>query len=391
MIAGIVCEFNPLHLGHQHLLEQVRKAGADTIVCAMSGNFVQRGEPALIRKHLRAAAAVDCGADLVLEVPTPWAMATAEIFARGGVSLLQMAGCDHIAFGSERGDTALLQQVAESFSASEYDWLLRRFLDGGITFAAARQQAVGQMLGDAAASVLSQPNDTLAVEYLRAARELGAAMQPMAVQRVGAMHDGEAEGGIASGSYVRRLVWEGKLQRGCQFLPTVMADALRWEVQQGTAADVGYARRAILAHLRKCGPDDLAPYDGGGEGLYRRLHDACRQGRDLEEILFLAKTKRYTAARLRRMVMASWLGLVRETETPPYARVLAANEKGRQLLRQMQDRGVPVLTKAADAAALGGAAARLMEQEGRYTDLYGLCREKVSPCGEEYRTSPVMK
>ena len=370
MIAGIVCEFNPLHLGHQHLLQQVRKAGADTIVCAMSGNFVQRGEPALIRKHLRAAAAVDCGADLVLELPTPWAMATAEIFARGGVSLLQMAGCDHIAFGSERGDTALLQQVAESFSASEYDWLLRRFLDGGITFAAARQQAVGQMLGDEAASV---------------------AMTPMAVQRVGAMHDGEAEGGIASGSYVRRLVWEGKLQRGCQFLPAVMADALRWEVQQGTAADVGYAQRAILAHLRKCGPDDLAPYDGGGEGLYRRLHDACRQGRDLEEILFLAKTKRYTAARLRRMVMASWLGLVRETETPPYARVLAANEKGRQLLRQMQDRGVPVLTKAADAAVLGGAAARLMEQEGRYTDLYGLCREKMSPCGEEYRTSPVMK
>ena len=103
MIAGIVCEFNPLHLGHQHLLQQVRQAGAETIVCAMSGNFVQRGEPALLRKHLRAAAAVDCGADLVLEIPTPWAMATAEVFARGGVSILHRAGCTHLAFGSESG------------------------------------------------------------------------------------------------------------------------------------------------------------------------------------------------------------------------------------------------------------------------------------------------
>lgn len=388
MIAGIVCEFNPLHLGHQHLLRQVRRSGAETVVCAMSGNFVQRGEPAFLRKHLRAEAALSCGADLVLEIPTPWAMATAEIFARGGVSLLQMACCDTIAFGSECGDTALLQQVAESLDASEFDWLLRRYLESGITFAAARQQAVGQMLGRSAAAVLSQPNDTLAVEYLRAA---GGKMQPLAVQRVGAMHDGEAENGIASASHVRHLVQEGKLARGCAFLPPVMAELLQREVQGKTVATTQTAERAILAHLRSAAAEDLAPYDGGGEGLYRRLHDAVGQGRSLEEILFLAKTKRYTAARLRRMVLSSWLGLRRETDLPPYARVLAANEAGRQVLRRMRDNGAPVLTKAADAAMLGEAAAQLMADEGRYTDLHGLCRETIPPCGEEYRISPIMR
>ena len=391
MRVGIVCEFNPLHLGHQHLLSQVRGAGADTIVCAMSGNLVQRGEAALLNKHIRAAAAVNCGADLVLELPTPWAMATAETFARGGVALLQMAGCDHIAFGSEWGDAELLQSVAEAVDSAAVQEKLRENLEKGITFAAARQQAVGQMLGDEAASVLSQPNDTLAVEYLRASRALGANLSPIAIPRVGAMHDEGARGGIASASFVRQLVHEGRLDEACGYLPEGMAQSLRGAVEKGEIADTARCEGAILAFLRGCEARDLAPYDGGGEGLYRRLYEASRQGRSVEEVLTLAKTKRYTAARLRRMVMASWLGLVRETETPPYARVLAANEKGRQLLRQMQDRGVPVLTKAADAAALGGAAARLMEQEGRYTDLYGLCREKVSPCGEEYRTNPVMK
>lgn len=391
MIAGIVCEFNPLHLGHQHLLQQVRQQGADAVVCAMSGNFVQRGEAALIRKHLRAEAALSCGADLVLELPTPWAMATAETFARGGVSLLQMALCDHIAFGSECGDTALLQRVADSFSAAEYDWLLRRYLESGITFAAARQQAVAQMLGAEAASVLSSPNDTLAVEYLRAASALGAKLTPIAVQRVGAMHDGEGDGDISSASHVRRLVRDGKVERACVYMPEAMAQIVRREVQQGNIASMNHAERAILAHLRKCSADDLAPYDGGGEGMYRRLHDAVGQARNMEELLFIAKTKRYPLARLRRMVMGAWLGLRRETDTPPYARILAANERGRQILRQMQDSGAPVLTKAADVAALGEAAAHLMHDESRWSDLHGLCREKVPPCGEEWRTSPVMK
>ncbi|MBR5571420.1 MAG: nucleotidyltransferase family protein [Oscillospiraceae bacterium] len=392
MIAGIVCEFNPLHLGHQHLLQQVRTMGAETVVCAMSGNFVQRGEPALIGKHLRAGAAIDCGADLVLEIPTPWAMATAEIFARGGVSILHRAGCTHLAFGSESGDTAALRRVTESLGASEYDWLLRKYLGSGITFAAARQQAVEAMVGAETAAALGRPNDTLAVEYLRAAAALGADMTPLAIPRVGAMHGETERGGIASATHVRHLVSEGKIDRACAFLPDVMADILHHEVQSGTAAALRHAERAVLSSLRLCDAESLRRCDSGNEGLENRLMSAMAQARNLEEVLFLAKTKRYTAARLRRMVMWAWLRpMERQMDVPPYLRVLAANEKGRQLLRTLRDDGAPVLTKTADVALLGSDACELMECESRWSDLYSLCRESVSPCGEEWRSSPVMK
>ena len=391
MRVGIVCEFNPLHLGHQHLLTQVRALGATAIVCAMSGNFVQRGEAALLNKHTRASAAVACGADLVLELPTPWAMATAEIFARGGVALLKMAGCDHMAFGSECGDSGLLASVAAAVDSAEVQEKLRENLETGITFAAARAQAVAAVLGETAAQVLARPNDTLAVEYLRASRALGANLTPIAIPRVGAGHDEVAQEGIASASFVRQLVHEGKVEEACSYLPEEMALALREAVEKGEIADVSRCERAVMAFLRSCQPDSLAPYDGGGEGLYRRVYEAARQGRSVEEVISLAKTKRYTAARLRRMVMAAWLELVRETETPPYARVLAANEMGRRVLREMRDKSAPVLTKAADVAALGTAAEELLCSESKWTDLYGLCCESVPPCGEEYRTSPVMK
>lgn len=372
-------------------MQQVRKMGATSIVCAMSGNFVQRGEAALLNKLARASAALSCGADLVLELPTPWAMATAEIFARGGVSLLQMAGCTHIAFGSERGDAALLERVAEAVDSAEVQEKVRKNLETGITFAAAREQAVAAVLGETAAQVLRQPNDTLAVEYLRASRALGVNLQPIAIPRVGAGHDEEAQEGIASASFVRALVHEGKVDEACGFLPEGMAKMLREAVERGEIAHTSRCERAVLAFLRRCELDDLAPYDGGGEGLYRRLYDAARQGRSVEEVLALAKTKRYTAARLRRMVMAAWLGLVRETDVPPYGRVLAANEAGRKVLREMRDTGAPVLTKAADVAALGAAAEELLRCESKWTDLYGLCWENVPACGEEYRKTPYMK
>lgn len=372
-------------------MTQVRAWGADTIVCAMSGNFVQRGEPALIRKHLRAAAAVDCGADLVLELPTPWAMATAETFARGGVSLLKMAGCDHIAFGSECGDGTLLQQVAAAVDSEDVQERIRGNLETGITFAAAREKAVAAVLGETAAQVLRQPNDTLAVEYLRASRILGADLTPMAIPRAGAGHDEGAQNGIASASFVRALVHEGKVDEACNYLPAEMGKLLREAVERGEIAHLSRCERAVMAFLRRCELDDLVPYDGGGEGLYRRLYDAARQGRSVEEVLTLAKTKRYPLARLRRMVMSAWLGLVRETDTPPYGRVLAANEAGRRVLREMRDAGAPVLTKAADVSALGSGAEALLCNEAKWTDLYGLCCENVPPCGEEYRTSPKMQ
>ena len=389
---GLICEFDPLHSGHAYLMAELRRRGAEAVVCAMSGNFVQRGAPALLNKRARAEAAVDCGADLVLELPTPWAMATAETFARGGVALLAMAGCSHIGFGSECGDADTLRTVADTLLLPELHGEIRAELALGVTYAAARQQAAQKRLGDAA-EALRRPNDTLAVEYLKACRRQGLSLTPMAVRRVGAAHNGGAAEGYAAASHIRQLVRQGRAEETFAYLPEASAAVLRRELAAGRVTETGQVERAILARLRQMEPEELAAYDGGGEGLYHRVYEAVRQSAALEELLAAAKTKRYTAARLRRMVFAEWLGREEAPETVPYARVLAANGTGRAILRQMRDRGAPVLTKAADVAALGGGAAELFRREAAYTDLYTLCYDRLeqSRPGSDWRLTPVMR
>ncbi len=389
---GLICEFDPLHSGHAYLMAELRRRGAEAVVCAMSGNFVQRGAPALLNKRARAEAAVDCGADLVLELPTPWAMATAETFARGGVALLAMAGCSHIGFGSECGDADTLRTVADTLLLPELHGEIRAELALGVTYAAARQQAAQKRLGDAA-EALRRPNDTLAVEYLKACRRQGLSLTPMAVRRVGAAHNGGAAEGYAAASHIRQLVRQGRAEETFAYLPEASAAVLRRELAAGRVTETGHVERAILARLRQMEPEELAAYDGGGEGLYHRVYEAVRQSAALEELLAAAKTKRYTAARLRRMVFAEWLGREEAPETVPYARVLAANGTGRAILRQMRDRGAPVLTKAADVAALGGGAAELFRREAAYTDLYTLCYDRLeqSRPGSDWRLTPVMR
>ena len=391
-VTGIVCEFNPFHLGHAYLLSRLRQRGADAIVCAMSGNFVQRGEMALVNKLSRGEMAVSCGADLVLELPTAWAMATAETFARGGVQLLKMAGCTHIGFGSECGDAALLQAAADTLLSPDLQADIRSELAAGITYAAARQQAVQARLGDGAA-VLRQPNDTLAVEYLKACRQLEVDITPIVVRRVGTGHDGAPSEGYASASYIRQMVQRGEGESAFSFMPEAASTVLARELAVGRVTDSRHVERAILARLRQMTEEEFAAYDGGGEGLYHRVYDAVRRCATVEELLAAVKTKRYPAARLRRLVLAAWLGIPKAPDTVPYARVLAANETGRALLRQMRRAGRPVLTKAADVAALGPSAEELFRREAAYTDLYTLAYDALeqSVPGSDWRLTPVMK
>lgn len=389
-VAGIVSEFDPFHLGHQALFDAVRQAGAETIVCAMSGNFVQRGSFACADKFVRAEMALRCGADLVLELPTPWSMATAETFARGGVSILARSGCDTIAFGSECGDAVALQRVAAGLLSPALDDLLKQELSAGITYAAARQKALGVLIG-ADADLLSRPNNTLAVEYLKAIRQLEVNITPFTISRAGAGHDGEAHGGIAAASYIRKQLLYSDLS-AFDYMPKAAVEVLSSAMADGEAlVDITNLERGILAKLRSMEEDDFLPYDGGGEGLYHRLYDAVQTATTLEELYDAAKTKRYPLARLRRMVLSAYLGVEAPSGVPPYLRVLGADGRGRVLLRQLRDSGVPVLTKGADVAALGAAAEELFRRECRWTDQYDLCRPNPGTTGSDWRYTPNMR
>ena len=256
---GIICEYNPFHLGHARMLEGLRRQYDAPLVCAMSGNFVQRGDAAVARKHARGEMAVRCGADLVLELPTPWAMASAERFAAGGVALLASTGVvSHLAFGSECGDLTALQAAEAALSQPELMPRIRQLLAQGMAYA-------------------SRPNDILAIEYLKALRRQKAPMEPLAVLRQGAGHDGTPSGDTASASYLRTLLRSGRTDEALSYLPAPAAQVLRRELALGQApADLSYCRRAILARLRQLREEDFLPYDGGKEGLYHRFYQAVR-------------------------------------------------------------------------------------------------------------------
>ena len=380
--AGIVAEYNPFHRGHAwHIAETRRRLGGDApVVCVMSGHWVQRGECALADKWLRAALALDRGADLVVELPTPWAMASAESFARGAVSLLAATGVvDVLSFGSETGKLAPLEEAAAALDAPEYPEKLRAALGRGLSFPAARQEAAG-------AACLSAPNNNLGVEYLRSLRALGSTIRPLTVPRQGAGHDGPAAGGFASASELRRLLRAGRGEEAAPYLTAPWSEEL---------ADMQHIERAVLARLRTMGEGDWAalPDGGGAEGLPSRLAKAAREAVSLEDFYTRAKTRRYPHARLRRLALAAFLGLraAERPAAPPYVRVLGLGGRGRALLRRMKDTcPLPVIVKPAQARELDGPARTLFESEARYTDLYGLCFPAPRPCGAEWIHSPVV-
>lgn len=388
-VVGIICEYNPLHMGHERMLGQLREQGAKAIVCAMSGNFVQRGEGAIVGKLARAEMALRCGADLVLEIPTPWSAATAETFARGGVEVLRRTGVvTELAFGAECPDVDALAAVADALDTEEYLDALRRCQSGNLTFAARRQAAVAEIIGTERAALLEKPNNILAVEYLRCLR--GTLIRPVAIPRQGAGHDdGEERDGTVSASVIRQLLYAGETERALAYMPDEAARVLRRELERGLApAGLAHAERAVLDRLRRMEEEDWAAYDGGGEGLYHRLYQAVREAAGLRELLERAKTKRYPMARLRRTVLAAWLELCPAPQEVPYLRLLGANNTGRRLLRRME--GVPVLTKPADVARLGEKAEELFRRECRRSDLYALTCPRVMPSGADWRTTPIL-
>lgn len=381
---GVVCEFDPLHWGHKRLLRRAGESGR-VLVCAMSGNFTQRGGAACVEKFARAEMAVRCGADLVVELPTPWAMATAEKFADGGVSLLAQCGVKTLYFGSECGDTDALWATAEALLRADVHRAIRLEMNGGLPYAAARQAVLERETGLGA--LLAQPNNTLAVEYLKAIRRRGLAADAVTVRREDGGHHG-----TASASHIRALLAAGQEAKAFALMPPQAADILGREMKKGLApADPARLERAMLARLRLMNEQDFASYDSGGEGLYRRVYRAVQEGGSLGDILTRATTKRYPTARVRRMLWAVFLGLEAPGEDIPYVRILAATEAGRKLLRQMRNAGVPVLTKAADVGRLGPSAEALFTREARRTDVYALaCPGSPLPCGSDWRRTLTM-
>ena len=393
--AGIIAEYNPLHLGHCCQLRRLRALlGEETpVICAMSGNFVQRGDFALLGKHARAEAAVRSGADLVLEIPLSWACAPAERFAQGGVEVLLGTGLvTDLVFGSESADAGAIRSATEALLGPDFPEALRRELAGPHSFAAARQRALAGLIGEEGAEVLSRPNDILAVEYAKALSREGSEVHLVPILRQGAGHDQDG-GEYPSAGSIRRMIQEGRRAEALAAMAPAMRELYEAEEARGRApVFAAGAERAILAQLRRMGEADFLALDAGGEGLGNRLAAAAREAASLEEVLDRAKTKRYAYSRLRRLALWAYLGLRPETlpARVPYLRPLAMNQRGRALLAEARRRGaLPILTKPADVRRLTPEAQAVFRQEVLATDLYTLAFPgEPAPGGAEWREGP---
>ena len=330
-ISGIICEYNPLHLGHRKQIDFLRSQG-HAVVCVMSGNFVQRGHPAIFDKMVRAKAAVACGADLVIELPLNAAISSAEGFASTGVQILSRI-CDNICFGVETADAEALLATAEMLLSPAFSERLRIHLDKGLSFPAAREEAVTDC--GLNGGLLASPNNILAVEYCKAILMQHSALKPLPIQRLGSYHDLIADASNPSATALRALMQADKPWQN--FVPAEAA-AVFADAPVHTLAS---AETAIIYRLRTMTDSEFASLPYGSEGLWRKLMHASRQYATLEEIIAATKSKRYTRSRIDRMILSAYLGITEEiiNASAPYARVLAFNHTGREILNRVKDSG----------------------------------------------------
>ncbi len=363
-ILGIIAEYNPFHNGHLYHLEQcVQQAGADAAVAVMSGNFTQRGEPAMMDKWTRSRLAVQCGVDLVLELPFAFAVNSAEYFAKGGIGILSGLGCvTHLGFGGEQGTLGELETMAELLAKEppQYQQVLKEFLEKGASYPKAREKAMELMLGKRAASLSLSPNNILAIEYLKQLKILDSSIIPIMVNRKGPGYfDEQPVGNIASATAIRDQM--DKQQR-VDYVPPPVKEALT------EVSDTSSYFQLIQSAVLRCGESELARICSVGEGLEHKLKKQIRTCGSLKELVEAVSSKRYPKARIRRILCQLLMGLT-EFEPVFYARVLAAGEKGTRLLRQAKKKSsIPIITNINKAAALP----QLMTYDILAGDIYNL-------------------
>ena len=371
-ITGIICEYNPFHLGHRKQIDAIRAADpAGLIVCLMSGNYVQRGKPAIVDKSPRARAAIMAGADLVLELPITAALSSAEGFATEGVRILSHF-CTHLCFGAETADADALMQTANALLSPGFSAALRQQLDQGFSFPAARAKALEEM----GITAVTKPNDILAVEYCKAILAQGSSLIPWPIRRGGDYHDEHADEANPSATAVRKLMVESGMW--LDYVPEEVRDCFR----NAPLHTLEAGERVILGRLRGMTDTEFQAVPFGSEGLWRKLMHNARRFASLEDILTATKSKRYTRTRLDRMVMCAFLGISSEmiVYPAPYVRVLAFNDAGRKILRQKKE-VFPVVNAGEHIDH------PYWELEKRAGNLYGLfCSDGPEPpCPEENR------
>ena len=349
-IAGIICEYNPFHNGHEYLVKKAKKDGC-AVVAVMSGSYTQRGELAITDKYTRAEMAIKCGVDLVLELPFPFAMSSAEFFAKGGISVLERIGADRIYFGSESGDVEFIKEAAKAASSEDFTRIKSDVLHSEGA-AKVYFDTLGEIMGREC-EMLS--NDILAVQYVKEINRRGLDIELCAVKRVGDRYnDKDIRSEFASATAIREILATCKSEELEKYMPAEALKVLNNSIaREETPVDVKKVETALLSFWRMVNPDLLLPIAELGNGLEYRIKDAALSSATIEEFEKNAATKKYTSAKIRRAMLYALFGVTKTDldGEPEYTSLLAANSVGRAILSSLRrdNANLPIVTKSADA------------------------------------------
>ena len=390
-ISGMVCEYNPFHNGHLHHIMETRKNGATHIVAVMSGNFVQRGDVAIMDKHTRAKLAVRSGVDLVIELPVQFCLSSAENFAAGAIYLLNSLGAvEELSFGSECGDVGLLLKALDTveMTAVSKASVIRSIMEKGYTFPKALNSVINGTDPEIA-YLITQPNNMLAIEYLRALKKLASPIEPFTVARKSAQHDSsQPVDGFASASFIRENIMKRSGGfRIDRYTPKLWADTIKNDISAGRIASLKNLERVMLYKLRNTSPQEIASVNDVGQGLEYRIFNS-RNASSFEELIYTVKTKRYTMARIKRIMLSLLIGIHKEDMNcmPPYGRILAFNDRGREILAYAKNyASIPYAASIAKLSHLSETAGKFAELEEKASDVYGLALDAIGSAQDDIR------
>lgn len=380
MVTGaVICEFNPFHNGHKYLLDKMREDGCDCIVAVMSTSFTQRGDVAVYSKFSRAQDALKGGADIVIELPAVWAVSSAQRFAYAGCEIIKALGCvDRVYFGSESGDANALTKACDATLDLKVNEITNMYMSQGDYYPSALEKAVAEVFGRNTADILSSPNNTLGIEYIKSLRD--SSIEIRTIRRIGTEHDSnETKDSFASASKLRQdIISESSTER---FVPTSNGEC-------DNPAFYEYGERAVLYALRSMKPEAFEKLPDVSEGLHNRIYEAVRTENSISDILTKIKTKRYTQARLRRILTCALLGITKEHQamSVPYIRVLGFSSQGELLLKNAKSTSsLPFIVNVAGAMDnLNSNARRILDIEMKATDLRTVFEKAPSPCGQDF-------
>lgn len=385
---AIICELNPLHYGHKHLIDTCRKNGATHVVAILSSNFTQRGEPAILTKSARTQCALSSGFDMIIEIPVVWSMSTAEKYALAGVGIAEALGCvDVLAFGSECGSIKKLEYACNAVLSPEFCNIVKIYLSQGITFAKARELAVKELFGDDISDILCSPNNILAIEYIKALKMIKSKIEPFTVKRIGSFHDSmNISGSTASSSYIRKCIKNGDFSFN-KYIPPSTYKIIKYEIYKNHAPSlIENIERAILFKFRTITVNDLINVPDVSEGIENRILKSSRNVNSFDELLNKIKTKRYTLSRIRRIVLCAFLGIDRSLHSfkVQYIRVLGVNYRGIEILSKLKSCcNLPIITSYSQISKIISAGNSIFINECKISDIYGLTFKNVIPCGME--------